>query len=390
MTTVHRNALAWMAAAGVALAAGITNAATLNVCLDVCTHKTVQGAVDAAASGDVIVVRPGRYVGNITIIGKSLEIIGVNNAPTQVVLIGDGVGPVFTLGANNGGPYFDEFIYFVTVTGGSHFRGTAQGGGVQVRQGANLILLGANVIGNTAAAGGGISINTPGGPTSLINTNCQISSNTAYIGGGVYVAPGSSVDLADECVVSNNTATGNPKLNTAGSGGGVYAEAGSTLVLAQPIITNNSATAPTTCTSGPACDGAGGGVYALGKVTIIGTDITANNVYNPFGAARGGGLYVAANSGQVIGGSVIAHNFVYSSAAPAMGGGIFAFSKDPTVSWTLDQTAVLYNNQGSNDTSAPPSAGGVQNVGKLVLTNGSLITGNFPSQCVGGTGCPAN
>jgi len=67
-----------MAAAGAALAAGITNAATLNVCLDVCTHKTVQSAVDAAASGDVIVVRPGRYVGNITITGKSLGIVGVN------------------------------------------------------------------------------------------------------------------------------------------------------------------------------------------------------------------------------------------------------------------------------------------------------------------------
>jgi hypothetical protein len=390
MEYAHRRVIAWIGAACAALAAGASTAATWNVCLQSCSLKTVQSAVDAAASGDKIVVYPGRYVGDVTIVGKEVQIVGANKATTQVELIGTGVGPVFTLGANNGGPYYGVFISYVTVSGGSHFRGSAQGGGIQVRQGAYLILMNANVVGNTAAAGGGISVNTPGGPLSEIQSSCLVSSNTAYDGGGVYLAANSSLSLSDQCVVANNTASGNAATNTGGRGGGVYAEAGSQLTLAQPIIANNSATAPDTCTIRGSCPAAGGGVYALGQVSIVGADITQNNVYNPSGSAQGGGLYLDISATPLISGAVIAHNYVYSGVSPASGGGIFAVSSNPAASWTLDADAIIFNNAADNDTSAPPSAGGIQNVGQLVLSNGTTITGNFPSQCLGGTGCPPN
>lgn len=390
MQSVHRRMIAWAAAACAAVTASASTAATWNVCQSGCTHSTVQGAVDAAASGDRIVIAPGRYVGNITITGKELTITGSTKDASQVQLIGAGVGPVLTLGANTGGPYYDEFIEYVTVTGGSHLRGTAQGGGIQVRQGATLLLFNSNVIGNTAAAGGGVSVNTPGGRLSEIQLNCLVASNTAYIGGGVYLAANSSLSLSDECVVSNNTASGNAALPAGGLGGGVYAEAGSQLILSQPIITNNSATAPAVCDKRPSCASAGGGAYILGQVNIVAADITSNNVYNNSGSARGGGLYLAVSPAQLISGNVIAHNSVYSGVSPATGGGIFASSNDPEVSWTLDSDAIVFNNAGTNDPSAPPAAGGVQNVGKLVLTNGTNMTGNFPTQCLGGTGCPAN
>jgi hypothetical protein len=390
MEYAHRRVIAWVAAACVAPAAGTSMAATWNVCLDSCSLKTIQSAVDVAASGDQINVYPGRYVGNVTIAGKELSVSGVNRATSQVELIGDGNGPVFTLGADNGGPYYGVFISYLTVTGGSHFGGTGQGGGIQVRQGAYLILMNANVSGNTAAAGGGISVNTQGGPTSEIQSNCLVSSNTAYIGGGVYIAANSSVNMADQCVVANNTASGNAGSNTGGLGGGIYAERGSQLTLLQTTVSNNSATAPNTCNTSQSCAAAGGGVYALGQINISGADITQNNVYNPFGSAQGGGLYVAVSPAQQIGGVVVSHNYVYSGESPATGGGIFAFSSDPTVSWTLDASFILFNNATDNDPSAPPSAGGVQNVGKLTLSNGTTITGNFPSQCLGGKGCPPN
>jgi hypothetical protein len=382
--------VAWLAAACTALTGGVGSAATLKVCLDTCSHKTVQSAVDAAANNDQIIVYPGRYVGNITIVGKSLGIISSTRNPNEVTLIGAGTGPVFTLGANNGGQYYDEFLYYITITGGSHFGGTGEGGGVQVRQGATLILLNSNVIGNTAAAGGGVSMNTPGGPTNSIQQSCLVSSNTAYIGGGIYVAPNSSLNLSDQCVVSNNTASGNPSTNSGGLGGGVYAAATSQLTLAEPIITNNSATAQLGCQTTRRCPAAGGGIYALGQVQSFGADLMQNNVYNPWGTAQGGGMYVVVSPTQVLGGLTIDRNYVYSGSLPASGGGLYAASTDPKVSWTLDTSFVLFNNATANDPSAPPAAGGIQNVGKLTFTGGTTLTGNFPSQCLGGESCPTN
>ena len=390
----HRRAIAWVATACTLLCATTSSAGTnRNVCTVSCTYKTVQSAVDAAAPGDTVLIYPGRYVGNVTIEGKeALNITGANHAASQVLIVGTGDGPVFTLGSGNAGPVEAVFISYVTVTGGSHFRGTGEGGGIQVRQGAALFLSNANVIGNSAAAGGGISVNTPGGAYSEIQSSCLISSNTAYIGGGVYVGPSSTVLMEDLCVVADNSATGNPGRSTPGLGGGIYAAAGSQLNLAQVNISNNSVTAP--CGNGltgvPNCVAAGGGAYVLGQLTMLDDEITQNNVYNASGAALGGGLYVDVNPAQLLQSSVISHNSVYSIAEAGTGGGVFAVSSDPTVSWTLDGDFIVLNTAGDANQSAHPSAGGVQNVGKLVLKNGSTIAGNVPVQCLGGKGCPAN
>jgi len=400
MGYLHRRVTAWIAVVCTFLIAGIASAANLNVCASSCVYKTVQSAVDAATAGDTIWIYPGRSVGNITIADKSaLTITGATQSASQVLLVGTGVGPVFTLGANNGGPVSAVFISYVTITGGSHFRGTGEGGGIQVRQGAALFLSNANVVGNSAVAGGGISVNTPGGAYSEIQSSCLVSSNTADIGGGVYIAPGSSMRIQDWCVITDNSATGNSTSITPGLGGGIYAGESSQLYIAGVDISHNTVTAPcgTGLTGVPNCVAAGGGAYVLGQLTMIDAQITLNNVYNASGAAYGGGLYVHVDPSQLIQGSAIANNQVYSIAESGTGGGIFAASTDPTVSWTLDKDFIVLNTAGDANESVYPSAGGVQNVGKLSLVNGSAITGNgnaitgnAPIQCQGGTGCPAN
>jgi hypothetical protein len=390
----HQRVFAWVAAACTVFITSTSFAANLNVCMDSCVYKTVQSAVDAAVEGDTVRIYPGRYVGNITTAGKELTFTGTSQAASEVLLVGTGVGPVFTLGGgSNGTSPHAIFISYVTVTGGSHFQGTGEGGGIQVRQGAVLILSNANVVGNTAAAGGGISVDTPGtADYSLIQSSCIISSNTAYVGGGVYVAPNSNARIEDQCVVTKNSATGNPGPTTPGLGGGIYAGTGSQLTLSQVNIAYNFVTAP--CgggfTGAPDCVAAGGGAYVLGQLTMIEDQITQNNVYNASGASLGGGLYVNVSPTQLIQGSVIASNSVYSIAEAGSGGGVYAASSDPTVSWTLDGDFIVLNTAGDANQPAHPSAGGVQNVGKLSLINGSSIAGNVPVQCLGGKGCPAN
>src|SRR2546423_15533827 len=75
-------------------------AAQLTVCSAGCMHSTIQGAVDAASDGDAILIHPGRYVGTVTIQGKSLGLYssvpsGIGTGAVDVV--GSGRGAVFVL-----------------------------------------------------------------------------------------------------------------------------------------------------------------------------------------------------------------------------------------------------------------------------------------------------
>ena len=87
----------WSAAAFVVLAAmvcaqlgtGVSDAsAPLVVPSD---YPTIQSAVDAAANGDMIEVRPGTYVEQVSI-DKNLELMGSDRWLGSVLPIGDGVG----------------------------------------------------------------------------------------------------------------------------------------------------------------------------------------------------------------------------------------------------------------------------------------------------------
>jgi pectin methylesterase-like acyl-CoA thioesterase len=49
------------------------------------TYATIQSAIDAAVSGDVIVVNPGAYPGGLYVAGKSLSIRSAS--PSQTVVI---------------------------------------------------------------------------------------------------------------------------------------------------------------------------------------------------------------------------------------------------------------------------------------------------------------
>jgi hypothetical protein len=387
MEYAHGRVIAWAVAACAALTATVSSAATTwKVCTDSCTLKTLQGAVDVAVSGDQIVVYPGRYVGNVTIAGKSLTITGANQATAQVQIVGTGTGPVFTLGANDRGPYYEVAMSFLTVSGGGHFRGTRQGGGIQVRQGAFLFLSSATVTGNSAVQGGGISVNTPGGPMSELFNACTVSSNTAESGGGLYIAAGSTVSLAN-CTVSTNSATGDVSRTTAALGGGIYMEAGSVLDTVETVISANTVTGPCRVSGGDhiSCAPAiGAGMYVLGQLSMASDDIVQNTATNDYGVAEGGGIYLSVGPQLSIQSSVISNNIVFAGNGPATGGGIFAATSNPSAQWTLNGVYVIQND-------APlPGAGGVQNQGTLVLMNDSMIKDNLYVQCLGGTGCPPN
>jgi hypothetical protein len=380
---------AWMIAGSAVV--GVTNsqATTFQVCASGCAFTTIQSAVDAAHSNDGVLVAPGRYEENVTVAGKTLFIGGnTTNTGAPVLVVGTGRGPVFTLGANDGGPYYEVELALLTISGGAHSNGTGVGGGIQVRQGAFLRLLGGSVASNTATMGGGIGVNTPGGPTSSLE-QCSISTNSAPIGGGLYVAPGSTVSV-QQCTIQSNLATGSLVAGTNFSpaqGGGVYAEAGSQLTLNGAVISLNSATAVCTPPSSPqlACgDALGGGLYVKGAVTFTSSDITGNEVNSDHGNALGAGLYVVLGATQSIQSTIFSHNVGFSFLK-SNGGGIFAASSNPAAKLSLDLAYVVENE--ADDFTGSPETGGIYNQGTLVVTN-STFKNNQGPECHGGSGCP--
>jgi hypothetical protein len=390
MEGIHRPFRAWaFAAVGAVAVAGSQAATTWRVCESSCTLKTIQSAVDVAASGDEIIVYPGRYVENVTISGKELSIVGNNgnDAISPVLIVGTGRGPVFTLGAATGGPYYQVNLSLLTISGGSHENGSGIGGGIQVRQGAFLHLSDVTVASNGATSGGGIGVNTLGGPTTTL-TNCNILSNTASTGGGLYVAAGSKVTL-EHCSVENNSAIGSVNdASLAARGGGVYSDTGSQITIDQTVISSNHVTGPCHVSGGTrvfCADADGGGLYLSGEMAITASNVTGNDATDPTGHALGAGLYATLGATQSIQNTVLIHNSTSSGDGMATGGGIYAASSNPGSKLTLTNVYVLENS--AEDFVAPEEAGGIDNHGTLVVSN-SIFKDNHGFDCRGGSGCP--
>jgi hypothetical protein len=316
---------------------GTATAATLQVCSS-CGHTTIQGAVDAAASNDVINIAAGHYFENITIAGKSLTLTGSGGGANGETLVSAaGRGPVFTLGSGAAGDTNQLIsISGITVSGGNHLGGTGVGGGIQVRAGAYLHLSNTIVTQNYAVYGGGIGVDSPGAPPTTLS-NCLVSDNTSPgtprgfgPGGGIAVRAGSFLSI-DQSTISRNQGR---------SGGGVWTDAGSQLVMTNTTVAGNTSS-PHVSGQGPT-DGDGGGLDANGDFSISDSFFINNT---SLGVDGGGGIaIVVSDSGpHTITRSTITHNTVVAGNSGGDGGGIYAYATISGGSYSLTNSYIEQN-----------------------------------------------
>lgn len=107
--------------------------------------------------------------------------------------------------------------------------------------------------------GGGVYINSATGTGQTALNNCEITGNTAALGGGICDRNSSTIT---NCKISNNIATTN--------GGGIYLYNTDKPTFRGCIINNNSAVM-------------GGGIYALGKCVMTNCDIVMNYASQSYG-----------------------------------------------------------------------------------------------------------
>jgi len=352
-------------------------------------HSTIQGAIDAALSGDTVVVAPGTYVENIDFKGKAITVKSSGGVDLTVIDGGDPPDP--------------DFGSVVTFNNG---------------EGADSVLEGFKLINGTATdfefdpgftryCGGGIlcSSSSPTLVSIIITENWS-----QHDGGGIYCHY-SSPTITDTSIIGNTADE-----YSGGSGGGIYCDHASpkitdTMIIgnashsgggircyySSPTITNttisentaNSAGGISCCQSSPtitdttisdntAEEGEGGGMgcWNNSSPTITNCTIIGNRADQDSNGLKGegGGIYCSYNNSS----PTIANTTITDNVAATEGGGI-CFERE--CSPILMNTTITGNTAKRGGgiycykISAPPSS--------IAITN-STISGNTAEEGSGG------
>ena len=327
--------------------------------------STIQEAIDAASSGDVIIVRPGTYVENIDFVGKAIIVMS-EMGPEVTVIDGGQLDSVVKFQNHEEN---DSELDGFSITNGR----ADEGGGIYCF-GSSPIISNSIISDNSAeypyayrGSGGGISCFW----ASPVVVNNIITNNRADLnGGGVYCLKFSSPSIV------NNTITDNIAGETAGGGGGILCDYHSKPLIMNNIISNNlalcasggilcswysSATIKNNLISNNVCvdgnaGGIGSGAYCdliIENNVIIGNSATGdwrngggltfgdakvhivnNIISNNKANWRGGGIYCSSTT-HPNPSALVMNNTIVNNVAGDSGGGIYGDRFFPEITNTI-------------------------------------------------------
>ncbi|MBQ6029787.1 MAG: hypothetical protein IJL24_09740, partial [Treponema sp.] len=298
-----------------------------------------------------------------------------NSAITPSLAITGGEVSANTATGLGGGIYFGAgtlTVENVEISGNKATVASKNGGGLYVGgTGGNVsgfTMTGGSIVGNTSSTdGGGVTINCQQGANALLD-GVTISGNTASAGngGGIAITSGKYLSVKD-CIIINNAAT-------AGNGGGIY-NAGTCYIYGSTAIGEEGASSP--AESGASkhsnlAGGNGGGIYSAGTLKLgVNSGGTAvaftGGVYYNF-AGIGGGIYN--NSGTV----TMSSGTIQRNGATNGAGGVY-------------NRAVFNFSDGLIDRNNAPAGAGVYTGGTATFTmSGGTISNNAASATDGSGG----
>ncbi len=368
-------------------------------------YTRIQSAINAASSGDTIQIRAGLYSENLSIVGKSLTLVGAGSSSVEVQADGsaaalaiEGAASLDVSGlqlssgergltVRQSTAVFSDMVVVGNSTAGN-------GGGIGIFEGAEVSIEDCVISGNEATSvyhGGGVYVDA----ASLLLERCELSDNEAEQGGALYAEAG-VVELVDcsfhdniarshggaarlrdgsSLVASGTTLEGN---SSSGRGGAVSIEDSDSTWSSCSFLDNVAATGGGALhlsgqgSSGSSVDGtldgntaggAGGAIWAWDHDLALSGEITDN--ISP-DTEDGGGVYASALALTLSGLTVSGHR-------AANGGGVYA-----SAGTTVTMTSATFS-----DNEAVESGGGLYASGVVAGTSSTFTSNQAGSEGAG-------
>lgn len=312
-------------------------------------YKTIQLAIDAAVDGDAVHVSSGTYYEKIDLLGKAIQVIGIDG-PETTTIDATGLDGSVIYCSNNEGP--KTVISGLTLTGGTGtlhpIWKTIQGGGIYSYF-ASPTVTNCVVIGNQAEFAGGMWAQE----YSSTIENVRFENNHATYpvtggAGGLYLW--NSTALVTGCTFENN--------DSVGAGGAMRCKISASSDAGNSIIRN--------CTFNSNHAGQFGGAVATYRATPTFEQCTfTNNTATEFaGAFNVGGILVSGvhvnftsctftgNSAGILGGGLRVNQAgaffekcdISSNSTPLYGGGIAVIGGDGLATCSISGCTIQNNN----------------------------------------------
>lgn len=334
----------------------VINAETIKVPED---HQSIQAAIDAANTGDIIMVAPQTYYEAINFNGKRIQLHSTDG-PDVTIIDATGLDASAVTFANN--EDIHTAIKGFTITGGT---GTLvathrYGGGIYIYM-SNPIIVNCNITGNSSDEGGAVYLLQ----SNSYFSDCNINGNACLQHGGAVHCKSSNITILDCSIMENTAAIGAGIYNYLSSpviintfiqnniayeyGGGIYNDRGSNPYLEYcKIISNQSRIDGGGIYNCHFCSpqfvngmikanlaaNDGGGMYNLQSYPEITQSIMVKNSANN----KGGAVFNFQNSEPVITNCTIVYNYAYSA-----GGGIHNWDSYPIIT-----NSILWHNSIKN------------------------------------------
>jgi len=166
-------------------------------------YHTIQAAIDASATSDVIIVSPGRYIENIDFLGKAITVRSINPGDPHIVestiIDGNQAGTCVFFHSNES---LSSVLWGFTITNGKSTYLSESGSGIYCLT-ASPLIMDCRIVGNSAIIeGGGLIFYFS--RASIVR--CSIAQNAGRQAGGISCRY-SSISIVD-CVIVDNTCPG--------------------------------------------------------------------------------------------------------------------------------------------------------------------------------------